>query len=38
MDIKEMGCKVVDWIHLLQDRVRWKYVISLFSLLLEMSQ
>jgi hypothetical protein len=23
MDPKEIGCKVVDWIYVLQDRVQW---------------
>jgi hypothetical protein len=28
MDLRGIGCEVVDWIHLPQDRVRWWAVVS----------
>jgi hypothetical protein len=27
-NLKEMGCEVVDWIHLAQDRVKWQAVLN----------
>jgi hypothetical protein len=28
MDVKEMGCRVMDWIELAQDRERWRALVN----------
>jgi len=28
MNLKGIGCEVVDWIHLAQDRVKWRDVVK----------
>jgi hypothetical protein len=29
MDLKEIGFRIVDWIHLAQDRDRWQAVVNM---------
>jgi hypothetical protein len=31
MDLQEIGCEDVNWVHLLQDRVRWRSVLNLIT-------
>jgi len=28
MDLREIGCEVVDWLHLAQDRDQWRAVMN----------
>jgi hypothetical protein len=28
MDVREIGCKDVDWMHLVQDRDQWRAVVN----------
>jgi hypothetical protein len=28
MDIKEIGCLIVDWVHLAQDRLQWRALVD----------